>query len=321
MTKKAKLITLISLGVLMVILLGVYSLPKLLDSSKTAAAQAKEPIAQTKLPSPQPKLDSFVPISEQYKESTHSAALTTLLEEMKKPNHHVQPSCFQCHSYEYAKAPANDKPAIAQLKSSIGCADCHKIDNTGAYTLKNENVTELCSGCHTGMSSGAVKPGGAWHHPHGEMFKGIGAIGLPEMPDGRYKEGISCAECHMPNQNHTFEATLPSKAIKEKRITSCSLCHANEDEQKFAERIDKLQEDLKAQDEQYMKRLVSVKEALAKNADNPNYSEANNLYGRLYTNLSFIEADASWGIHNLDYTKAIMADVEANLPKLEALLK
>ncbi|EHQ90770.1 ammonia-forming cytochrome c nitrite reductase subunit c552 [Desulfosporosinus youngiae] len=321
MNKKVKLITLISLGVLMVILLGIYSVPKLLDSGKTAAAQSTEIIAQTKLPSPQPKLDSFIPISEQYQESVHSTALNTLLEEMKKPDHHVQPRCFQCHSYEYAMAPMDGKPAVAQLNSSIGCADCHKIDNLGAYTLKDENVTELCSSCHTGMSSGTVKPGGSWHHPHGEMFKGIGAIGLPEMPDGRYKEGISCAECHMTNQNHTFEATLPSKAMEEKRITSCNLCHANEDEQEFAERIDKLQEDFKAQDEQYMNRLASVNEALAKNKDNPDYSEANNLYGRLFTNLTLIEADASWGIHNLNYTKAIMADVEANLPRLEEMIK
>jgi hypothetical protein len=314
-TKYIKGIILIGLLAVLAVVLVLKTpvLRSVLAGGKPAGTQ--EQVA-TALPKQQPMTDIFQPIRQQYDQSVHAQALKVLNDERSQPNNHVTADCYSCHSYEYQIAPANNKPALDSLKTAITCGTCHVVDESGYYVLRNKNVTESCAVCHVATS---IKPGAAVHNTQSNMYKGTGALGVPEMPEKRYQEGISCADCHMPNQNHTFVATLPSQALKNKTIASCYLCHATEDEQKFAQRIDVMQEELKKKAESYDARLKALTEKMKGSPGLAANQEFKTAVDTVTTNLSFIENDKSWGIHNLNYTNAIMDDIGKKLTLAEKL--
>lgn len=310
--------------ILFIVVLLVTLLPKFFLTIKTAVAPdpsglgAETHSTKVKLPDPEPETDIFTPIRQQYDKSAHNQSLKVLNEQKQTPGNHVTDSCYQCHSYEYGIALDNNKPPIQSLTTSITCGTCHTFDAKGYIALRNaSNPTELCSTCHVATD---IKPGMAAHNSQSNMFKGTGAIGIPTMPDNRYTEGISCADCHMTNQNHTFVAIIPSQAIKDKVITSCYLCHATEDEQEFANHVDQIQTDFKDQTKTFDDRLANIRKKLDSSKSAPNYNQAKQLLDIVITNLSFVENDKSWGVHNLNYTKTILEDIDNKLALAEQLI-
>ncbi|MDQ7095896.1 ammonia-forming cytochrome c nitrite reductase subunit c552 [Desulfosporosinus sp. PR] len=302
----------------------ITQLPRLYTARQTTAAPnttsegAATNSIKIKLPDPEPKTDIYTPIRQEYDKSVHAQSLKVLNDQKQTPGGHVTNSCYQCHSYEYAIAPDSNKPSIQSLTTSITCGTCHTLDAKGYIAFRNAaNPTELCSSCHVATG---IKPGSAVHNSQSNMFKGTGALGIAAMPDKRYTDGISCADCHMPNENHTFVATLPSQALKDKTIASCYLCHATEDEQKFATHVDQIQTDLKNEAKTFDDRLAKDSKKLAGLTSTPNYNQAKQLTDIVMTNLSFVENDKSWGVHNLDYTKTIMDDIGKKLTQAEQLI-
>lgn len=261
----------------------------------------------------QKRMDIYIPIKEQYATSKHAQSLKELLNRKD-----VQPTCYQCMSAEYNIAPANQKPAPKDIKHSITCAVCHVLTPT-EFKLRLSPL-ETCTGCHNN-SGKAVIPGEVVHHPQKEMFLGYGAIGVPQTPDSKYKSGLTCIECHMPNEAHTFDGKTPAQALKEHTESICVMCHADQSEEEFAKEVARMQAKIKESCAVLDKGLKASLEKINQNKQKGmDMTQAQKVYNVVYTNVSFIEADKSMGIHNFDYTTKILDYTKMREKELNNLL-
>lgn len=264
------------------------------------------------LPNPQTKVDIYVPLREQFKNSGHTESINTLAKAMQGPDSHVTSNCFRCHSY-ITDPKAYEQIQLEQLPQklpAISCGNCHIVTGDGDYVLKKENFNELCITCHTGdMKGESFTAGKEVHHPHLEMITGKGAIGVPAMPSSFYTEGVSCADCHMPNQSHEFLALTPMEAKKNNRQDSCIFCHYSDpDPDSFSKHI----EEIKEKNDKAINELSKFVKDNKEKVNASNDLKIKEIYNRLVTNVSMLAADGSYGIHNAKYARAILDKSEAD---------
>lgn len=262
---------------------------------KVSAAQVKEFQNQKT----QNRVDIYIPIKEQYATSRHSQSLKDLLSRKSE----VKPACFQCMSADYNLAPPDQKPEPQNAKLSITCAVCHVL-TVSEFKLRLSPL-ETCTSCHTNGSE--IVPGAVVHHSQKEMFLGYGAIGVPRTPDTKYRSGLTCIECHMPNEAHTFQGKTPKEALQEHTESICVMCHADQSEEEFAKEVDKMQSQIKTECDELEKGLALAREKIDQdNQKRIDTKVARQVYNVVFTNLSFITADKSMGIHNFEYTTKIL---------------
>lgn len=260
------------------------------------------------------KMDIFIPLKEQYAVSKHSKSLINL----RKSKKNIKPECYQCMSTEYNLAPADQKPDPKNIKLSITCAVCHVL-TPQEFKLKASPL-DTCTSCH--HNPGAIIPGAKVTHTQKEMFLGYGALGVPKTPDSKYKAGLTCIECHMPNEAHTFEGLTPAKAISQHRESICVMCHADQSEEQFAKKVDDMQKNIKKTCDQLAKSLAVDEKKIKENRlRGLNMDQAQMIYNIIFTNLSFIQSDKSMGVHNFEYTTKILNYSKARQQELDKLLK
>ncbi len=262
----------------------------------------------------QKKVDIYIPIKEQYATSRHSESLKTLLGYQGK----IEPRCYSCMSGDYFLAPPEAKPDPATIKYSITCAVCHEL-TTAEFKLRLDPL-ETCTACH--HNGGDIIPGKVVRHPQKEMFLGYGAIGVPITPDSKYRAGLTCIECHMPNEAHTFEGKTPAEAIKEHTESICVMCHADQSEEEFAKEVDRIQNQIKKKCERLENELNLTRRRMDElNKSGIDTFVTQQVYDIIYTNLSYIKADGSMGIHNFEYASKILEYTEKRSEELVKLLK
>jgi hypothetical protein len=98
-------------------------------------------------------------------------------------------------------------------KGYITCFNCHTTIEHGKETVKFSRSIELsCNDCHSAI-----------HDPVRDMYMGIGARGVKDMPSDMYLSKISCTGCH------TIEKGIHGKDLEarswESKKKSCVLCH------------------------------------------------------------------------------------------------
>lgn len=275
---------------------------------------------QESLPERQQRADIYIPLREQFQSGGHPRALEKLVERLTRDPAHVRADCFRCHTYMpqqelLQKTPLEKLPSVL---TPISCGNCHRLDERGNYVLTIENITSLCGTCHSGNPTGATfRPGQQVKHPQLEMVQGTGAIGVPPIPSGEFAKGVTCADCHMPNQSHEFLALTPSEARKANRLDSCLFCHYTDpDPQTFSSHIDSLKEENQKQIVALTGALKEWQERVA-SSDN---AQAREIYDRLVTNVTMLEVDGSNGLHNSRYARAIIQKAREDLRELENLL-
>lgn len=279
------------------------------EKAKVTDAQVKE-FQQNKQKN---RVDIYIPIKEQYATSSHVESLSNLLE-----SDHATAECYQCHSAEYFLAPPDQKPDIAGVKLSITCAVCHVLTQS-EFKLRLEPL-ETCTSCHNATKE--IVAGEVVHHPQKEMFLGYGAIGVPVIPDSKYKAGLTCIECHMPNEAHSFEGKTPEEALKEHTESICVMCHADQSEEEFAKEVAKMQLQIEKNCEDLEKKLAESKKKLdIRRNQGIQVDPAQEVYNVVYTNLSFVIADGSKGIHNFDYSTRILDYTQKRYQELANLLQ
>lgn len=264
----------------------------------------------------QKKMDIYIPIKEQYATSRHAQSLKTL-----QKSNHVEPTCYKCMSTEYNLAPANNKPVPKDIKLSISCAVCHVL-TVAEFKLRLDPL-ETCTSCHNndGPEGKEIVPGLVVHHPQKEMFLGYGAIGVPKTPDSKFKSGLTCIECHMPNEAHTFQGKTPAEALKEHTESICVMCHADQSEEQFAKEVARMQSKIKNGCDEMEKGLRVSQEKIAQSKrKGVNVTQAEQVYNIVYANLSFVIADSSLGIHNFEYTTKIMDYNKLRKKQLDGML-
>jgi hypothetical protein len=247
--------------------------------------------------------------------------------------------CARCHSHEgYVETLFTGRDTTATdilIATKVGCATCHTshisydtLADGKDYALRvTESVKMIiakdsaaidfgsssngCAYCHQPLYSAPVAASdgkykvansqfGPHHGPQATLLSGVGAY---EVPGSVYpKAGTSphfkiggCVTCHMGKVNgetgaHTFNAS----------IANCTTCHPNTstfDINGVQTEIESLLADLEAK----MKSNKIIK------ADGTIYpgNFPINLAGAYY-NYRLVKDDRSLGIHNPDYTKAIL---------------
>lgn len=258
----------------------------------------------------------------EYQLTAHARSLRWANGELWSPR--AKDSCLKCHSGEaflkatsYATDSVNDitlaPSSVASDTLNIECAVCHQIHGrTGEPLGLRISAEELCQKCHT-ASLAVGKPaeaGSKIHHPQAEMRTGYGLIGVA-APRSWMAEA-ACPACHMPKTysnraSHSFKVMLPGDAAAwnvQKGGDSCTPCHGGTSRAALQGRIDGWQDSVKSNVAAAKLGIASAeKRAAATTARGKAAIAAAN------TNLSFVEADGSWGVHNFPY--ALAGTVEA----------
>ena len=247
------------------------------------------------------------PTYEQWSNSRHAVALETI------ENHPFgNDSCLICHSAEAILA-TGQKVVLAQLttvvaKNSITCAACHDPHGSPNEAQLREPTADICLTCHT---SGGTLPGNAPHHPQREMLLGIGGFeatgdeAIGPNSDHTTVALSRCVTCHVfqehptdptrenpVNTGHTFEPNVPN---------ACQQCHPGqsavrelqEAEHEIQTLLDEIAPFLDPSDPSY------IDPATLSGPDVDRYEVAK-------FNSEFVEADASNGVHNLDYARRLL---------------
>lgn len=244
--------------------------------------------------------------------------------------------CTGCHSgASFSKMVASGETPATYTGTAADvthqdCRTCHQIHVT--YTGEDwaletvapvalyafEDVTfdggngNLCVNCHQprrtidaatdGVVNWSSTHYGPHHGPHSAMLLGVGGAGaVAGNPSGHYKEvENTCVGCHLgENDNHTF---LPT-------VAACQECH--EGAENFD--INGFQTEVKELTAQLEEALVA-KGMWDSETDEPvvgEYPEAD--AAAMWNYVYVAHEDKSFGVHNPEYTKALL---EASLAAL-----
>lgn len=245
--------------------------------------------------------------------------------------------CFRCHSASYKVAEAKGEPlptkddfltgALKDDRVGITCAVCHdphksivdaKTKELIPFQLRKDE-TETCLQCH--QSSSPVTVGKQPHHPQKEMWEGNIYKGDGTMVSVPFSKEATCADCHMAEYgNHGFYVGAPTKEILEGHgrkvvMNSCSSCHA----EMTAAEVHEIQEGFEAKYTALDAQLQALNEKF-KAADDATKAKVKPYLDALTTNLYLFHADASEGIHNVKWARAMFAQAEADIAVAKSLL-
>ncbi|BDG62030.1 ammonia-forming cytochrome c nitrite reductase subunit c552 [Caldinitratiruptor microaerophilus] len=257
-------------------------------------------------PDPALHLRQYAPLQA----SAHATAVESLV-----ASGHAQDSCYRCHSTEARLAAERGaKVNTAGLHDGITCVACHDPHASRHEAQLREEQNELCMDCHNGSipAGQTARPGSVVHHPMAEMFKGVGAIGVPgESPSPHNAMGVTCASCHMTDGNHMFKVIKPAEVAGTNRKDSCVACHQTSIPEVRQAYLDMWQNTVKAKVAALEKQLAQADARLKARPGIAADLKAKVDVAR--TNVSFVKSDGSWGVHNFDYAVKVLGVAERNL--------
>ena len=209
-------------------------------------------------------------------------------------------NCVKCHVSEAFVGFLNTgtTPAIADLTSMnpINCQSCHDPhSHEGEGQLRIASVDLVCGECHTAGTIEDPQDPGTPHHSQWNMLHGTDGLEYDgfeyqDSPHFLVVEG-KCASCHVSMEPFGGQGS-PAKTghTFEPELRACLTCHPNAtdfDINGVQTSITLLIEELQAElDAAIDTESVAYKQALY--------------------NLEFVEADASHGVHNYKYAKALL---------------
>ncbi len=255
-------------------------------------------------------------------------------------------ACLSCHSADYIAATALIQagqtgvvtPTFKTAQFAITCQVCHAPHQKGAQPfdmlLRNERY-RLCVTCHNGTAGGTrpLTPGAQAHSPTQEMFEGKGALNVEGVPSAHWTapQGPRCVSCHMPGTatsadpgdlaTHNWKIVMPGKA-EATQPNACSACHTQPTSSvqwqasaaELQKLIDSRQKEIKDKMAALNKRFKDVRSAHPEwDPKAEKKSEQQIAYETALTNVSFVESDGSYGLHNYEYAQAILTQAEAQL--------
>ncbi len=227
--------------------------------------------------------------------------------------------CMECHSatVRIDEEKGVTPPTLADFKTGdhqndrvgitcVVCHDPHKRENEAQLRVEPQ---ETCVQCHTGeLTTETFAAGKEVHHPQAEMWKGVGAIGVPATPAAKT---ATCVDCHMTNGNHYFKVGTPIVTLsvhgKPVDFDSCASCHTG----MTTEKIQGLFEEFETRIAELKALLAEVDAHIANETKfGRDMTEAKALRDKAFTNISFAEQDKSKGIHNPAYVDAMLRAAE-----------
>ena len=184
------------------------------------------------------------------------------------------------------------------------CRDCHfgVVHNPSTKTDR----MNFCIGCHADFPDDAPQMADCvvCHEAQLDMNKGIGAKGVAGNPGLMWGAGIVCTDCH----------TGVTKGVYRPSSSTCTDCHGDEGyeaiftdwEQTTSKRVKELREF-----------RLTVEHAL----DDAEHDkrDVEPLWERFeiaQNNLEFVRNDGTKGVHNIEYSEAILNSVDSEFKQI-----
>lgn len=224
---------------------------------------------------------------------------------------HGLDECGKCHSEEYIFAPEGSKPKTwDQISTGITCVVCHPDHTKGEKPGERKRPT--CEECHSVVARGIALDMPFVYNPQSEFFRGFAPdfLEIKGVPN-RWKSK-KCEDCHMPNlggerRGHTFLATMPGS-----REFTCGQagCHVGKGEaytdlaRGWQREIERGLREAKAQ-------LNNKRPLTVTNKDNQKRLQIAKF------ELDFVANDLSYGVHNIDYARFLIAEAKRQLSQIK----
>jgi hypothetical protein len=211
--------------------------------------------------------------------------------------------CYSCHVEhfeEFGKTELMHQTHITEQK--LKCTDCHSALEHGKIELA-QALSPDCSTCH----------GSGRHSVQEEIYIGIGGSGVETQPDPMFLASVTCTACHQSRHKpNSPMRTVISAATPE----SCVNCHGTG--------YDRLMKQWQAHVSAFLKDVQSqltVIERRLKVSSSVENPQAQTLYEEARTNLALVQADQSFGVHNIHYIDRLLKRSEENLARAGAVLE
>jgi nitrate/TMAO reductase-like tetraheme cytochrome c subunit len=188
---------------------------------------------------------------------------------------------------------------------SVTCLDCH-LEIEHGLTTREEHYAGDCTDCHAGS-----------HGVSSSIYQGLGGVGVEDDPSVMFEARVTCTGCHRP----PFPGAPVPRAGATFRADplACLDCHGPG----FEGMAESWQEETRHTLDQVQANLEELYEMLEADVawDDGDPQEARRLYDAGAENLGLVLLDASEGVHNLPYARALMGraadDVAAGFAALD----
>jgi hypothetical protein len=264
----------------------------------------------------------------QFNESLLSAHATAL--ETMRESEFAADSCLQCHSGDYrwmqsliAQHESGDRegdpPAPLTVETAqfgVTCINCHAPHGDGELDMPLlDEPYALCSDCHSNPPDFD-----SIHHPVREMFEGVTLVtGVEGTPSAHFaaEDGPRCLTCHMPDvpvedaglrASHLLKPIIPGE-VEDGAPDACSNCHEDLTTSDLGSLVRDTQDRISERLSVAFARLSSMEVPEEGTAEREQYDA-------VMAALTFVQGDASLGVHNFDYTSALLKMAEQSLSEL-----
>jgi nitrate/TMAO reductase-like tetraheme cytochrome c subunit len=192
----------------------------------------------------------------------------------------------------------------------LTCRDCHfgVVHNPATATDR----MNFCLACHADAGNDApqISDCNVCHEAQLAMNEGTGVDGVEDVSGMMYGDAadMTCTDCH----------TGVTKGVYRPSAASCTNCHKDE---AYRDIFNDWEASTKASIEELKTLRVEVEAALLDaDAAKRNTAEAWETYAKGLRNLKFVRNDGTNGVHNIDYTIAILKSVKEDFTKTKIQL-
>ncbi|HVT88696.1 MAG TPA: NapC/NirT family cytochrome c [Tepidisphaeraceae bacterium] len=211
--------------------------------------------------------------------------------------------CWNCHNQEKQIARYGETKFIHQTHVTdhkVECSSCHvQIEhNLTAGAMK---YVQTPSGSHPSIENGSC--GTCHEQTHGgpaELYRGIGARGVPEMPSPMFRAQVDCIACHKAKKEKDSAAQVVGQTFVAVQ-DSCNYCHGP----KYDTVLDTWKRLIDTQLTKTQAEFDKARDALAESHLN-NYDklQADRLMDDAAHNINLIKL--GHGVHNVNYATAAL---------------
>ncbi|MBZ0271869.1 NapC/NirT family cytochrome c [bacterium] len=175
----------------------------------------------------------------------------------------------------------------------VECWRCHsRIEHEIVRNPTSEHFGENCTVCHADQQ----------HFGPRELYRGVGGVGVPEMPSKMYRANVDCASCHVKSSTGKY-GTLATDVAYLSMGAACDKCHG----EGYADMLHHWQDIMRTQENAAAERLSATEKALLdakKKVSIRTYEKAAALIGDAAHNIRLVRVGR--GHHNMEYALKLL---------------
>jgi nitrate/TMAO reductase-like tetraheme cytochrome c subunit len=217
--------------------------------------------------------------------------------------------CFSCHMEQDPDLSDSESLHLEHItKNKVECFECH-LDIKHGIKAMAKQIKWDCNECHESSHTVAEK-----------MYLGIGAKGVSGEPDPMFTAKVSCQGCH--KYSETVKIGEISFNTTKANVQACDDCHG--EGTGYTDLALEWQEDIR----QMLEKVLFLRKELEKPIkllkDKGASSQSNyilSIYEKAETNLLFVQADGSGGVHNYLYAHDLLEDIGNDFDRCLSLIE